>query len=260
MGTIRRILLTALPKLALSRTTGLLTRCPLPRFLRGPVYGIYARRYGVDLDAVRGEPADYRSLAEFFKRPLRAGARPIDTEAELVWPCDGRIVRAGPLQGERIEQIKGRDYSLAELVRSERLAAAIAGGHQATIYLSPRDYHRVHAPFAGRLQAFEHVPGRLFPVNPGAVRSIFPLFAINERVVFEFELPGGRKAVVVMVAALNVGDIERCVEPQTDVEKGAEIGRFGFGSTTIVLTGPEGPGIPEIAPETAVRVGEAVGR
>jgi phosphatidylserine decarboxylase len=257
VSAIRRTLLAVLPKLALSRATGLCTHTPLPRVLRRPVYGWFARRYGVDLTEVPAALESFASLAVFFQRPLRDGARPID-EAPVVWPCDGRVVTSGPLRDDRLEQIKGHDYGLAELVVDAELARGLRGGSQATVYLAPGDYHRVHAPFGGRLVADRHVPGALFPVNPGAVRAIRGLFVRNERVVFRCELPDGRPAAVVMIAALNVGDIVRVLRPPTPLSIGDEIGRFGFGSTTVVLLPPGGPVIAPVAPETAVRTGRAV--
>jgi len=254
---VRRILLSALPKLLLSRGTGLLTRTPLPRRLRGPVHRWFARRYGCELGEVAGELADYRSLAAFFQRPLRAGARPIAAGASVLWPCDGRIVSCGPITGNTIPQIKGVDYTLDELLHDRELAAALAGGSQATIYLSPRDYHRVHAPFDATWQSSTHQPGSLFPVNPPAVASIAKLFARNERLVLRCKLPDGRPAVLVMVAALNVGDIVQQGTPPRPVHKGEEMGRFGFGSTVIVLLPPGTPCFAVLPAESPVRMGEA---
>ena len=137
------------------------------------------------------------------------------------------------------------------------MAQKLRNGSQATIYLSPRDYHRVHAPFAGRCVAIRHLPGKLFPVNPGAQRAIPKLFARNERVVFEFELPGGIAAAVVMVAALNVGDIRYGFHAPKSFEKAQELGRFGFGSTSIFLVAAAGPQVVELAAETPVKMGAA---
>ncbi len=250
--------MSALPKVALSRATGLLTRLPLPRRLRAPTYRWFARRYGARLEDVAGTLEEYPSLAAFFKRPLVAGARPIATDAPLVWPCDGRIVASGPILGERLEQVKGRTYGLAQLIGDADFSAALAGGSQATIYLAPRDYHRVHAPFAGTLGTVRRLPGKLFPVNPPTVDSIEGLFATNERVVFEFRLDAGVRAAVIMVAALNVGDIEPVAKPGSRLTLGAELGRFGFGSTTVVTIGPGGPTLPNLPRETAVRMGTAI--
>lgn len=258
MGQLRRFLLSALPKTALSRLTGVVTRIPLPRGVRAPFLGWFARRYGVTLGEVDRELVAFRSLAEFFQRPLRSGARPIAPGAPLVWPCDGKVVSSGPMPDGRILQVKGTEYALAELLADAELARALATGTQATIYLAPGDYHRVHAPFAGTLGAKQHVPGALFPVNPPAVQSIPGLFARNERVVFPMTLADGRRAAVVMVAALNVGDIVATATTGQVLSAGAELGRFGFGSTVVVVV-PEGaPAFPTLASETVVRQGAAV--
>lgn len=251
---VRRFLLELLPKWALSRLTGLVTRIPLPRFLRKPLYGFYARRYGVVMAELAKPLAEYRSFRDFFVRTLPAGARPL-TDNWLAWPCDGRVVTSGRIEGARIPQVKGQDYGVGELLASEDAARAFENGSQITIYLSPRDYHRVHVPFEGRCTSIRHVPGSLFPVNPPATRAIPRLFARNERVIFDFELKGGARAAVIMVAALNVGDIQHAFTPPRDFAKGDELGYFAFGSTTIVLLDANLEAIPDLAPETPIRMG-----
>jgi phosphatidylserine decarboxylase len=256
MGSVRRLLLTALPKFALSRTTGMLTRTPLPRGLRAPLYRAFARRYGADLAQIAGDLADYPSFAAFFRRPLTDGARPIAQGTEIVAPCDGRVITSGPITGGRITQVKGRDYTVAALLQDAALAARLDGGSQLTVYLAPGDYHRVHSPISGLLLEVKHIPGALFPVNPGAVDSIPELFPRNERVVFHYRLPWGDDAAVVMVSALNVGDTLITATTGRQLEPGDEIGQFGFGSTTIVLTPKTGPAIPELPRELALRMGQ----
>jgi len=257
LGATRRILLTALPKFLLSRSTGLLTRIPLPKFARPIVYGWFARRYGADLSEMAGKPADYRSMAAFFRRPLRDGQRPIAADAELVWPCDGKIISSGPITDGRITQVKGRDYAVEQLLQDRELAERVDGGFQMTIYLAPRDYHRVHSPFAGEVIGTKHIPGKLFPVNPGAVDSIPDLFPRNERVVFHYRLPSGDDAAVLLVSALNVGDTLVTAVPGP-IAKGAELGQFGFGSTAIVLTPKRGPAIPDLPRETPGMMGQGI--
>lgn len=257
MSFLRSALLTCLPKVALSRVCGLVCSCPLPRGLRPRLHGWFARRYGASLEEVDGELASFRSLQEFFRRPLRAGARPV-AQSALVWPCDGRVVTCGSLAGGRIEQVKGRDYALADLVGDASLAARLAGGEQATVYLAPGDYHRVHAPFAATIERVVAIPGTLFPVNPPAVRSVRDLFARNSRHVFHCRLPGGVPAAVIMVGAYNVGGTQ-VTAAAGDVRSGDELGRFGFGSTAIVLVGPGGPTFAPAVPEQRVRMGERAG-
>lgn len=252
---LRRLLLTALPKVLLSRLTGLLAGLPLPRAMRTPFFRWFARRYGVALEEIEGQLTDYRSLQAFFRRALRPDARPIGSTS-LVWPCDGRIVTIGELVDGRIEQVKGHTYALADLLADERLAAQLEGGEQATIYLAPGDYHRVHAPFDGELAQVVAVPGTLFPVNGPAVRSIPRLFARNSRHVFHCRTSRGTVAAVVMVGAFNVGGTLRTAQPGP-LRRGQELGRFGFGSTVIVLLAPESDRFLTLPPEQAVRMGGA---
>jgi phosphatidylserine decarboxylase len=251
-------LLTLLPKVALSRATGLLARTPVPGPLRAPFWRAFARRYGAELGEVQGTLRDFRSLQAFFQRPLRPAARPV-ADTPLVWPCDGRVVTAGAIAGERIPQVKGRDYALADLLGDLALARALAGGSQATVYLAPGDYHRVHAPFAAIVESVRAIPGTLFPVNPPAVRCIRDLFVRNARHVFACRLDDGRAAAVVMVGALNVGGTSVTAQPGTRVAKGGELGRFGFGSTAIALVAAGAPAFPVQDPETRVRMGGAIG-
>lgn len=255
MSAVRRTLLTLLPKVLLSRLTGVLTHTPLPAALRGPALRAFARRYGASLAEVEGELRDYRSLWHFFQRSLRPGARPLG-QAKLLWPNDGKVVTAGPVQGGMIPQVKGSDYRVDELVGDAALAQELDGGSQATVYLAPGDYHRVHAPFAAEVLAVRALPGTLFPVNPPAVRAVPRLFVRNARHVFSCRLPDGRAGAVVMVGALNVGDTRVSVQAPCRVQGGHELGRFGFGSTTVVLLGPGGFGFGETAPETVVRMGQ----
>lgn len=253
MTTVRGLLLTLLPKRALSCVCGWLCSTPLPRAVRVRLFRWFARRYGANLDEVALELGQYRSLQAFFRRALRPGSRPVAAQT-LVWPCDGRIVTTGAITAGRIEQVKGNTYALADLVGDDELAKALDGGSQATIYLAPGDYHRVHAPFAATIAHVRALPGTLFPVNPPAVRSIDNLFARNSRHVFRCRLPNGLAAAVVMVGAYNVGGTT-VTRVAGDVAAGDEIGQFGFGSTVVVLVAAGGPAFAPLAPETIVRMG-----
>lgn len=255
MSTLRRLALTALPKVPLSRLCGLLTSTPLPTGLRAPLFRWFARRYGARLEDVDGELRSFRSLQAFFRRSLKPGARPI-ASTPLVWPCDGRIVTAGPIAAGRIPQVKGRDYALADLLGDEAFARELDGGHQCTIYLAPGDYHRVHAPFAGEVESVTPLRGTLFPVNPPAVQCIDELFVRNSRHVFRCRTAGGAPAAVVMVGAYNVGGTIVTKERGT-IERGEELGQFGFGSTVVAIVGPDGGAFAQLAPETHVRMGGA---
>lgn len=258
MSHLRRLLLGCLPKVALSRACGLLCSTPLPKGLRPRLYRWFARRYGADLAEIDGDLAGFRSLQEFFRRPLVDGARPV-AGTRLVWPCDGRIVTVGPLHDGRLEQIKGQTYEVADLLGDPQLAAALAGGSQATVYLAPGDYHRVHAPFAAEILSVTHRPGTLFPVNPPAVRCIANLFARNSRHVFRCRLTNGTPAAIVMVGAYNVGGTT-ITRATGAVKAGDEVGRFGFGSTAVALVGPGGPTFLEQAGDQRVRMGGAASR
>jgi phosphatidylserine decarboxylase len=250
-------MLTALPKVLISRGTRVMVHLPVPERLRGKVYGAYARRYGADLGEIASPLASYPTLAAFFQRALAAGARPVDATAAFVWPADGKVVTAGALAGDRLPQVKGVDYSLAELLGDAELARALQGGSQATVYLAPGDYHRVHSPFAGEIRRCHPLPGGLFPVNRLAVHSIPRLFARNERRVFAYRLDDGRTAAVVMVAALNVSDTTITGSIPRRVAKGEEIGRFGLGSTVVAVVAPGTPAFASTSPDTVVRVGRA---
>lgn len=256
---MRRLLLTLLPKWLLSRSVRCLAAIPLPPPLRSTAYRLFAHLSGADLRDMRGELRDYRSVAAFFCRPLRSGARPIDPSAQLVWPCDGTVSSAGKIEHGVIEQVKGQDYSVARLLGNDaELAARFEGGTQATIYLAPRDYHRVHAPLRGRLARVRPLPGGLFPVNPQTARVIPELFASNERCVFEFAIKPDQIAVLVMIAALNVSDIRPSVEVGVNLECGQELGAFGLGSTVVVLLPPGALAFAEQAAARTVRMGERI--
>ena len=254
MGALRRALLTALPKVALSRLTRVGANLPLPTGLRAVLYRRFAQRYGAALDEVERPLTDYRTFAAFFARRLQPAARPLpDPAPEMAWPCDGKVVGSGALQGDCLPPIKGTTYRVAELVEDAALAATLDGGSYAIVYLAPGDYHRVHAPFSFVAERHRHIPGGLFPVNDAAVASIPRLFARNEREVLAGRLDDGRPAAVLLVAALNVGDTTITCELPGRVAVGDELGAFGLGSTVIVMVGPGGTAWPATAANTAVR-------
>ncbi|GMU44639.1 MAG: phosphatidylserine decarboxylase [Xanthomonadales bacterium] len=220
------------------------------------------RAYRIDLgEALDPDPESYASFNAFFTRALKPQARPIEAaDGALVCPADGAISQIGPISDGRIVQAKGMDYAVAELLGGRDADAALfAGGGFATIYLSPRDYHRVHAPCGGRLVRAIHVPGRLFSVAPWTTESIPRLFVRNERLALLFETAHGPLAVV-LVGAIFVSSIETVFDgevtpPYADqvrvreysganaptFEIGAELGRFNMGSTVILLTGADLP-------------------
>lgn len=232
-------------------------------------------RYGVNMaEAVEPDPAAYATFNEFFTRALKPDARPLST-APLICPVDGAISQFGPIKGDQIFQAKGHEYSTTTLVGGDAaLAAQFQDGHFATLYLSPRDYHRIHMPCAGRLMRMIHVPGDLFSVNPTTARGVPGLFARNERVVCVFEGEQG-PWVLVLVGATIVGSMATVwhgvVNPPRPgrvrtwhyederfrYARGEEMGRFLLGSTVVMLF-PKGPlrFNPAWVPGGAIRLGE----
>ncbi len=218
----------------------------------------FIRRYQVNMaEALNPDPAAYSSFNSFFTRELKPGVRPL-ADSEWICPVDGAVSQLGRIQGDQIFQAKGHSYSTQALVGGDaQLAAQFQDGHFATIYLSPRDYHRIHMPCAGRLLRMIHVPGDLFSVNPTTARGVPGLFARNERVVCVFEGKHG-PFVMVLVGATIVGSMATTwhgvvnpprpghvrewnyADKNIHLEQGAEMGRFLLGSTVVLLT-PPGP-------------------
>jgi phosphatidylserine decarboxylase len=236
----------------------------------------FVKRYQVNMDeAANADIASYPTFNEFFTRALKGGARPI-ADADLICPVDGAISQFGPIAGQQIFQAKGHSYSSTALVGGDAtLAAQFDDGHFATVYLSPRDYHRIHMPCDGRLTRMIYVPGDLFSVNPTTARGVPGLFARNERVVCVFESARG-PFVLVLVGATIVGSMatvwhgvvnpprggevrEWKYEIELNLKQGEEMGRFLLGSTVVMLF-PKGPlqFNPAWAPAGAVRLGQAM--
>jgi phosphatidylserine decarboxylase len=235
----------------------------------------FVAKYGVDMgEALDSDIASYPSFNAFFTRALKPGVRPI-AEADLVSPVDGAISQFGPIEGDQIFQAKGHRYSTTALVGGDAaLAAQFAHGSFATLYLSPKDYHRIHMPCDGRLLRMVYVPGELFSVNPVTARGVPGLFARNERVVCIFESARG-PFVLVLVGATIVGSMAtvwhgvvnpprggelrewRYDDRQVVLRQGEEMGRFLLGSTVVMLFPP--PSLrfdPTWSPARAVRLGE----
>ncbi len=258
-----------------SRAMGMAARLRLPPKMGRVAVGAYMRYFGVndrDIDPLTLEDG-FESFDAFFTRPMRAGARSIDRGARtLVAPCDGELRESARV--ERVETTvvaKGQRFTIGELLADEELAERFVGGTASTIYLHPRDYHRVHAPCDALALRVSLVPGRLLPVTSAAVARVPRLFALNERMVHVFETGHGHVAVV-MVAAFGVGhmscsyhrfvphprelQVHRC-DPPARLLKGDEIGMFHLGSTVIVLTEP-GMHLVEDTIPTHLRLGQAL--
>lgn len=236
------------------------------------------RKFGVNLsEAAEPDPRAYPTFNAFFTRALKPGARVADPDPRsLLMPADGRISQCGPIVDGDIFQAKGQSFTAAELLGDDAAAEPFANGVYATVYLSPKDYHRVHMPWAGTLRETVHVPGRLFSVGPDAVRNVPRLFARNERLVCHFDTDFGPMALV-MVGALLVSGVEtvwsgveipRYADTVTvkdyrgagiALERFAEMARFNYGSTVIVLLPPGVATLsPALSAETAVRLGQAL--
>jgi len=267
-----------LPHRALSRFVYWATRWtwkPWKDFLISRVVSAYR----VDMDqAVVADPGTYPTFNAFFTRALKPGARPLPQDPHaLACPADGKISQLGPITGDRIFQAKGFDFSVAELLADTPDAKTYTDGTFITVYLSPRDYHRVHMPLAGTLRETVHIPGRLFSVAPFSVNAVPRLFARNERLVCHFDGDDG-PFVVVLVGAMLVSSVETVwsgleIPPYASsvtrkdwrdravrLERGAEMGRFNMGSTVIfALPAGRGTWDGRLASESPVQVGMQVG-
>ena len=266
-----------LPKLAITRLLGRLAGAKAGG-LTTAVIRWFIGRYRVNMaEAAQPDPAAYPSFNEFFTRALRPGARPL-ADADFLCPVDGAISQFGRIEGGQIFQAKGHHYSAQTLLGGDAaLAAQFDDGAFATLYLSPRDYHRIHMPCAGTLTRMIHVPGALYSVNPATARALPGLFARNERVVCMFDGEQGPFALV-LVGATVVGSMATVwhgvVNPprsgqlrewtyapgEVTLARGAEMGRFLLGSTVVMLFPRDTLQFtPAWAPGGAVRVGEAMG-
>ncbi|MET0892585.1 MAG: archaetidylserine decarboxylase, partial [Pseudoxanthomonas sp.] len=238
------------------------------------------RKFGVDLsEAAQPDAKVYPSFNAFFTRALRPGARVAEPDPRvLLMPADGRISQCGPIERGRIFQAKGRSYTAAELLGDAEAARPFENGLFATVYLSPKDYHRVHMPWTGTLRETVHVPGRLFSVGTAAVATVPRLFARNERLVCHFDTSFG-PMVSVMVGALLVSGVETVWSGEeiprygdaitrkdwrgkgVTLERFAEMARFNYGSTVIILLPP---GVAELSTElqaeSPVKLGQALAR
>ncbi|TYC57923.1 phosphatidylserine decarboxylase [Marinobacter sp. BW6] len=268
------------PQLGVSNLAGRLADNDRSPALKNRVIKWFIGRYGVDMsEAAEPNPEAYPTFNAFFTRALKPGIRPLaDGDKTMVSPVDGAISQLGQVTGDRIFQAKGQSFSLSELLGGEEATTApFANGEFSTIYLSPKDYHRIHMPMAGTLKEMIHVPGKLFSVNPVTAENVPNLFARNERVVCLFDTDSGPMALV-LVGAMIVGSVETrwagIVVPGSKqvtatryegeqairFEKGEEMGRFRLGSTVIMVM-PKGAvtwNSDQVAGKT-VRMGEAFG-
>lgn len=266
----------ALPHRLLSSMARSLAYSDDPRVSRWLIDTV-TRKFNVNLDeAANPDPRSYATFNQFFTRALKPGARVADADPRsLVMPADGRISQLGKIEAGRIFQAKGQSFTAAELLGSDEDAKPYNDGLYATVYLSPRDYHRVHMPWTGTLRETVHVPGRLFSVGPAAVNGVPRLFARNERLVCRFEGEHG-PFVSVMVGAILVSSVATvwdglaippyaseiirtdCTGRGVKLERFAEMARFNMGSTVILLL-PEGYEFDNLKSQQQVTVGKRIG-
>ncbi|WP_348719619.1 archaetidylserine decarboxylase [uncultured Alcanivorax sp.] len=248
-----------IPQHGLSRLVGMLARSEVP-WIKTTFISLFMKRFGIDLSEAQIEDPDrFETFNAFFTRALKPEARPLEASdaADIACPADGAVSQLGAIRANQVFQAKGHDYSLYDLLGADSaLASEFTNGQFATIYLSPRDYHRVHMPVTGTLRETRYVPGDLFSVNEATANGVPNLFARNERLVCIFDTEHG-PAAVILVGAMIVAGIETVFSGQvtplpkqvvtTDyqrtapitLEKGDELGRFLLGSTVVLLF-PEG--------------------
>ena len=269
-----------LPQHLLSRLAGRLANTRLA-FIKNPFTAWFVRRYGVDMsEAAEPDFRRYPSFNDFFTRALKDGARPLCEEpGSVLCPADGAISEIGRIEAGTLLQAKGRSYSLATLLGGDDDDARLfIGGHFATVYLSPKDYHRVHMPLTGRLTKMIYVPGQLFSVNDTTAQHVPDLFARNERLVCLFDTEAGPMALILVGAVIVAGietvwagqiapppkavratDYRAPLAPVT-LARGAEMGRFKLGSTAIVLFGDGAvQWEQDLAHGSSVRMGQKLG-
>ena len=269
LATLQRLL----PQHAISRLVGRVAASEWPP-LKNLLIRAVVRLYRVQLHEARHQhPSDYPSFSAFFTRELAPDARTVDGHpASIVSPVDGTVSQCGRVSAGRIVQAKGHRFSVPDLLG--RPDHGFDDGHFVTIYLSPRDYHRVHVPVAARLQRVTYIPGRLFSVGDATTRVVDGIYARNERVVFDLTSEQTGPLALVMVGALNVGSIATVnegvvapgpaprhwlYEPGIPFEKGAELARFNLGSTVILLFPPGGIGLrASLSNNDTVRLGEMI--
>ncbi|MEK5754553.1 MULTISPECIES: archaetidylserine decarboxylase [Acinetobacter] len=236
------------PQHRLSRVVGKIAASENP-IVKTAVIAAFKTKYGIDMSiAEQTNALKFKSFNDFFTRGLRTGVRAVDADSTaIVSPADGAISQLGKIENGDVFQAKGQKFTVENLIADPQLAEPFKNGEFATVYLSPRDYHRVHMPFAGTLTETLYVPGELFSVNQTTAENIPGLFARNERMVCLFDTELGRMAVV-LVGAMIVAGIETVatgkVKPSGRIElnqhnlfleKGAELGRFYLGSTAVIL-------------------------
>ncbi len=269
-------LLTVAPTRLISRLVGHFARTRWPRFFMRPFLRWYARRYGVNLEEAEHPLEHYTCFNDFFTRRLKPELRPLDPAPNtLISPVDGAIAMHGPLDGTQAIQAKGISYSLEDFLDDPDAAQRFRGGSFLTIYLSPKDYHRIHTPLQATVQAYRYIPGRLLPVNPPSVAFFPRLFVENERLTSYLHHPHFGHIALVKVGATNVGRMRlyyhdfisnRWASPHAhthtfehppSIERGAELAVFELGSTVVLLFESH-IRLRPLQPGDAIRLGQPI--
>lgn len=263
-----------IPKLAITRLAGVFAKIQTPA-IKDYVIKHFIKIYGVNMqEALHENPRQYSDFNDFFIRKLKAECRPLG-KADILSPVDGCVSEIGAIQQGQILQAKGHHYTVESLLTDAQIAEQFAGGHFVTLYLSPKDYHRVHMPIAGRVREMIRVPGKLFSVQPATARVVPQLFARNKRLVALFDTPAGLMAMV-LVGATIVGAIGTAWDGDLDIhgsikrddygaldkflEQAAEMGYFKLGSTVILLfANPDLVWNKDLVSGSIIRFGEDLG-
>jgi phosphatidylserine decarboxylase len=263
------------PKHLLSHVGGFFCNIPVPTFLRGLIYRGYCAIFGARAQDAEHPFQHYRTINAWFTRTLKPGLRPVAPDC-AVSPVDAAVGAAGTLSGDVMFQAKGRQYTLTALLGDAALAKRMDGGSYATLYLAPKDYHRIHSPLTAGIRKAVYIPGKLWPVNQAAVLHVDNLFAVNERIVVELERPNGGVMAVVAVGATMVGmtrlafdDLhtnawKRVVDPRVyaphkPIQAGEWLGQFEFGSTVILACSKDCAALDALTVGQTVRMGERLG-
>lgn len=270
-------LMRLLPRSAFSTLVGAATRAPAPARVHQAAMRAFAKAYRVDMAEAEHGFEGYPTFSEFFARRLKPGLRPIAAgERTLVSPVDGAVSQIGYCQKGNLIQAKGIDYPVGKLLGDEASAHLFDGGAFATLYLSPRDYHRIHSPLDGEILGYSYLPGEFWPVNPRSVRSMKALFTVNERLVTFVRTRAGLMAMVAVgataVSRIRASYDERIITHANEPEKvhryerpipvarGDEVGRFEMGSTVILLFETDKvTWEPSLQEESRVRMGQKIG-
>jgi phosphatidylserine decarboxylase len=256
------------PKNHLSRAVGRLVHTRLPPPIARRLVRWFANAYEIDVDAADRELGDYPSIGHFFTRDLREGLRPI--EGDFVSPVDGTLRNFGSITDGRLEQVKGKNYTVASFLGDETYARRYDNGAFFNLYLSPQDYHHVHSPVSGRIVRSVHIPGKLWPVNDWSMANVDELFSVNERVITYIGCTYGLVAVV-MIGATNVGKmsvvydsfisntnadktVARDYAPPISIAAGSRLGTFHMGSSVVVLIEPRRIDLARVRLEVAKKV------